>query len=301
MLPNFLVVGAQKSGTTSLHHYLQAHPDIYLPAQKETKFFVHEKYYCKGTGFYENEYFYSRNNETAVGEVDPDYLYYEGALPRIAHDLDLASLKLIFIFRNPVERAFSHYLMSYRRGQEPHTFEEAIETESVRIAEGHMENLRYSYVSRGYYLRQVERFLGYVDRSQMLFLLADDLEADPSACLQQVYTFLGVASDFVPSSLGERFHRATVPRSLSLLRWIKEPGSGKQLLRLLIPFSSLRQSLRAWLLRINQTNPGDLALNPETRKRLVELYRSENARLAAFLDRDLDHWNHLPDSPGRQS
>jgi hypothetical protein len=300
MLPNFLVVGAQKSGTTSLHHYLQAHPDIFLPAQKETKFFVHDKYYNKGIEFYDSEYFSERNSERAIGEVDPDYLYYEGALPRIAHDLDPATLKLIFIFRNPVERAFSHYLMTFRRGQEPLTFEEAIEAESVRISEGHMENLRYSYITRGYYLRQVERFLGCMDRSQMLFLLSEDLETDPSACLRQVYTFLGVASDFVPSNLGERFHRATVPRSLSLLRWIKGRGAGKRLLRLLIPSASLRQSLRDRLLHLNQTTPSDLVLKTETRKRLVELYRSENTRLAAFLGRNLDRWNLAPGDSGMQ-
>jgi hypothetical protein len=291
MLPNFLVVGAQKSGTTSLHHYLQAHPDIYLPAQKETKFFVHEKYYCKGIGFYETEYFSARNNEPAVGEVDPDYLFCAAALPRIVHDLDTATLKLIFIFRNPAERAFSHYLMSYRRGQEPLTFEEAIDAEPVRITEGHMENLRYSYVTRGYYLRQVERFLEFFDRSRMLFLLAEDLENDPLKCLNQVYAFLGVAGDFVPSNVGERFHRAMVPRSLSLLHWIKGRGRGKRLLRMLIPSAAMRQSLRDRLLRLNQTAPGDMVLNPDTRKRLVEAYRAENTRLAGFLGRNLDHWN----------
>lgn len=301
MLPNFLVVGAQKAGTTSLHHYLQAHPDIYLPAQKETKFFVHEKYYRRGIEFYEAEYFSARNSEHAVGEVDPDYLYYEGALPRIAHDLDPARLKLVFIFRNPVERAFSHYLMTYRRGQEPLTFEEAIEAEPVRITEGHMENLRYSYVIRGYYMRQVERILEKIDRSRMLFLLSEELEANPLECLRNVYAFLGVANDFLPSNLGERFHRATVPRSLSLLRRLKGKGPEKWLLRLLIPSTSLRQSLRDRLLRLNQTAPSDQILNANTREHLVELYRTENARLAAFLGRDLEHWNHAPGDSGAQS
>lgn len=300
MLPNFLVVGAQKSGTTSLHHYMQAHPDIYLPAQKETKFFVEEKYYHRGIEFYEAEYFSARNSERAVGEVDPEYLYCEEALPRIVRDLDPSALKLIFIFRNPVERAFSQYLMTYRRGQEPLSFEEAIEAEPVRISKCHMENLRYSYVARGFYLQQVERFLEYMDRSKMLFLLSEDLEANPLECLQQVYTFLGVASDFVPTNLGERFHRATVPRSLSLLRWINGQGAEKRLLRLLIPSASLRRTVRIWLLRHNQTTHSDIVLNAVTRGRLVELYRAENTRLAAFLGRNLDHWSRVPGSSRAQ-
>ena len=301
MLPNFLVVGAQKAGTTSLHHYLRVHPDIYLPAQKETKFFVHEKFYEKGAGFYEAKYFSERNVESAVGEVDPDYMYCEEALRRIARHLDLNSLRLIFVLRNPVDRAFSHYLMSYRRGQEPLDFETAIAQESTRIALGHMENLRYSYVTRGYYLRQVERFLEIVDRSRMLFLLSEDLETDALSAMRDVYRFLGVAEDFIPPNVGERFHRATVPRSRGLLRRLKGRGWEKQLLHLLIPSSTLRQSLRTGLLRINQTSHSDIVLESDTRRRLVELYRDENERLAAFLGRDLEHWDYPPGDSGTRS
>ena len=245
MLPNFLVVGAQKSGTTSLHEYLSAHPDVYLPLQKETHFFLHEKYYDRGIKFYEEEYFSARTHEPLIGEVDPDYMYSEQVLPRIVRHLDLDALKIVFIFRNPVERAFSQYLMEYRRGREPLSFHEAVETESSRIRQGHMENLRCSYVSRGYYLRQVERFLEYIDRSQMLFLLSEDLKTDALRCMREVYHFLGVSEEFVPPNIGEQFHRATVPRSLSLVRRVKGQGWEKRLLRLLIPSAALRQSLRS--------------------------------------------------------
>ena len=296
MLPNFLVVGAQKSGTTSLHNYLQTHPDVFLPAQKETKFFIEDRHYNKGIGFYESEYFSAHNGERAVGEVDPDYLYFEEALPRIAHELDTLSLKLIFILRNPAERAFSHYLMTYRRGLEPLSFEEAIEAEPERISRGYAEKMHFSYVSRGYYLRQIERFLEYMDRSQMLFLLTDDLKADPVACVQRVFSFLGVRDDFVPPNIGERFHRATVPRSVSLIRRIKGQGIEKRLVRFLIPSATLRQSLREQILRLNQTTPREeMVLADETRKRLIDVYGSENARLSTFIGRGLDHWDYVPD------
>ena len=290
MLPNFLVVGAQKSGTTSLHNYLIAHPDVYLPGRKETKFFVEDKFYDLGIKFYEEEYFSARIREPLVGEVDPDYMYCEQALPRIVHHLDLDALKIIFIFRNPVERAFSQYLMNYRRGREPLTFHEAIDTESSRIRRSHMDNLRYSYVARGNYLRQVERFLEYIDRSKLLFLLSEDLKTDALRCMRTVYHFLGVSEDFVPPNIGEQFHRAAAPRSPSLVRRIKGQGWEKPLLRLLIPSVVLRNSLRSYLLRINETSRVDMALAADERRRLAELFRSENDRLATFLGRDLSRW-----------
>lgn len=291
MLPNFLVVGAQKAGTTSLHNYLQAHPDIYLPAQKETKFFVHERHYSKGIGFYESAYFSERTVESAVGEVDPDYMYCEQSLPRIIQHLNPDSLKVIFIFRNPVERAFSQYLMNYRRGHESLSFEEAIATESSRIRLGHMENLRYSYATRGYYLRQVERFLQHIDRSRMLFLLSETLESDPVHCLQEVYRFLNVKEDFEPPNIGERFHQATAPRSHALARRLQVQGLERRLLRRFIPSTSLRRSLRNWLVRFNQSGQNTMRMDPEIHRQLVQDFSVENTRLADFLGRDLGSWS----------
>jgi hypothetical protein len=291
MLPNFLVVGAQKAGTTSLHHYLQAHPDIYLPAKKETKFFIHDRYYSKGIAFYEDTYFSEWGGEAAVGEVDPDYMYFEQALPRIGRHLDLTALKLIFIFRNPVDRAFSQYLMNYRRGHETLTFDQAIATESLRIQKGHMENLRYSYATRGYYLRQVERFLEHVDRSRILFLLSHDLEANPTRCIREVYQFLEVADAFVPPNIGERFHRATAPRSPMLARRLRGHGLERRVFRSLIPSASLRQSLRNGLLQLNQTGRSEMCLDPALGRQLAERFRVENTRLADFLYCDLGCWS----------
>lgn len=291
MLPNFLVVGAQKAGTTSLHNYLQAHPDIYLPPQKETKFFVHERHYSKGIGFYESAYFSERTVESAVGEVDPDYMYCEQSLPRIIQHLNPNSLKIIFIFRNPVERAFSQYLMNYRRGHESLSFEEAIATESSRIRLGHMENLRYSYATRGYYLRQVERFLQHIDRSRMLFLLSETLESDPVRCLQEVYRFLNVKEDFEPPNIGERFHQASAPRSHVLARKLQEQGLERRLLRRFIPSMSLRRSLRKWLARFNQAGQNTMTMDPEIHQQLVQDFSAENKRLADFLDHDLGSWS----------
>jgi hypothetical protein len=289
MLPNFLVVGAQKSGTTSLYKYLKTHPDIYLPAQKETKFFVHERFYNQGISYYK-QYFSEWNQERAVGEVDPEYMYVEESIDRMIRHLDFGSTKFIFIFRNPIDRAFSHYLMSYRRGQEPLTFEEAVALEEKRIKKGLMENLRYSYVNRGFYLRQINRFLEHTDKSNMLFLLTEDLSKNTLQCLQSVFKFLDVSQDFTPPNVGQTFHRATAPHSIKLLQRINNQGVEKKLLRVLIPWKNTRDKLRATLLKINQNHNHNIALSNQMRQNLHKVFQEENQRLAKFLNRDLNHW-----------
>ena len=92
MLPNFFVVGAQKCATTSLYYYLREHPEIYLPMDKETKFFVRDDEYIKGIKYYESEYFSDYNGEKAIGEIDPDYMYFENTLERISKHIDLRNL-----------------------------------------------------------------------------------------------------------------------------------------------------------------------------------------------------------------
>jgi hypothetical protein len=133
--------------------------------------------------------------------------------------------------------------------------------------------------------------LEYIDRSKVLFLLSEDLKRDSVRSMREVYHFLGISDDFVPPNIGQQFHRATVPRSLGLLRRIKGQGWEKGMLRMLIPSPALRKSLRRKLLRINQTSRVDVVLHESERRRLLELFRSENERLAQFLGRDLDHWN----------
>jgi hypothetical protein len=287
---NFLVVGAQKAGTTSLHRYMIEHPEIYLPSQKETKFFVDDRLYNKGIGFYKERHFSGWNGEHAVGEVDPEYMYYEKALDRIVQHFDVSVTKFIFLLRNPIDRAFSHYVMTYRRGRETLSFQDALAQEQERISIGYMENLHFSYAQRGYYLRQIERFLEVTPRENMLFLLSDDLKEDRQKCLSSVFSFLGVANDFVPSGINEQFHRSTWPRSVGLVRFIRNGGRAKSLLRMLVPSRHLRDKMRRNALAWNQTQTVKLHLSEDARRHLALVFKEENARLAAFLGRDLSHW-----------
>ena len=131
-LPNFFVVGAQKAGTTSLHHYLAKHPNICLPKQKETKFFVDDSLYDKGIEYYESNYFSNCGAKTVVGEVDPDYMYFPIAVERIkrhvvrmlrdGEDLRRGSLRRLQVSTSftchGFPRAGSGSLTSHRAGRD---------------------------------------------------------------------------------------------------------------------------------------------------------------------------------------
>lgn len=289
MLPNFFIVGAQKCGTTSLHSYLESHPELYLPPGKETKFFVDDARYVKGVQYYQDHWFAGAMSGQLIGEVDPDYMYFEVVLERMAEVLDLKKTKFIFVFREPVSRAFSHYLMSYRRGIEPLSFEQAIAAEPERIRRGYYERLHYSYLDRGYYYRQVIRFMQRVDEKQVLFILAEDLSQASERVMAEVFQFLGVDSR-LDANEWRRQHTVTVPKSPRLTQAVISQGLHKSIIRLLIPFSGPRKKLRQFILDWNQTEKINIILNVNTRDRLRAMFREENEKLSGLIGRDLAHW-----------
>ena len=285
-----MVVGAQKSGTTSLHHYLGFHPSVFLPATKETKFFVDPERYQNGPSYYREEYFGSVQAGQTAGEVDPDYMYFSEALDRMQSCLDVSKLKIIFLLRDPVERAFSHYLMTLRRGHEPLSFGDAVQAEAERLSTAaYFDRMHYSYVDRGRYVGQIRRFLEVFDRQNTLVLFTEELEHSPADLMHSVFEFIGVdGSGFVGET--ERFHQAEVPRNLWLLRRIKQADTlEKRILRGLVP-SALRAKWRASLLQMNQKpNSGENAvtMEKEVRVQLRDHYRPFDQQLVELVGRAL--------------
>ena len=292
MLPNFFVVGAQKAGTTSLHNYLCSHPDIFLPTMKETKFFADDERYIKGLSYYLSEHFSTWHGEKAVGEIDPDYMYFEQVLERMDVNLDLRATKFIFVLRNPVDRAFSHYLMTVRRGVENLSFEEAIRLESKRISKDYLTKMHFSYISRGFYLPQIQRFLAYLDKTNMLFILSDDLKNNTLDALTSCYRFLSVEEAVIPPDLDVLHHVAMAPRSKRLLQLILRESLAKKLFHMLVPSDKVRKKFRKKMLEMNQTSEHGLVMQEDTRRMLAGMYREHNSQLAEFIGRDLSHWDY---------
>ena len=196
-LPDFLILGAQKAGTTALYAYLRWHPEITGPSFKEVSFF--DRHYVRGERWYRAHL--PARPRGIVGEASPSYLFHPLAPERVARMLPDA--RLIALLRNPVDRAFSHYQHEVALGRESLSFEEAIDREDERMR-GEVERMladpsyfshawwNFTYLARGRYAEQLERWFASFPQEQLLVLLTDELAADTGATYRRVLDFLRV-------------------------------------------------------------------------------------------------------------
>ncbi|MBE7217784.1 MAG: sulfotransferase [Caulobacteraceae bacterium] len=196
---DFLIAGVQKGGTTALHAQLQRHPALGLPDEKELHFFDDEAqdwsapdlaaYHARFAGL---------EGRARLGEATPIYLYWAPALERIARYR--ADMRLVLVFRDPVERAWSHWRMEKARGFDAAPFAWAIREGRARVDDPASpgQHRVYSYVERGFYAPQLARAHALFGRERVLALRSEDLDADPGATVAQVSRFLGVAPPEVP-------------------------------------------------------------------------------------------------------
>ncbi len=203
VLPDFLVIGVMKGGTTSFFNYLTRHPQVNPPFRKEIKFF--DIHYPEGLGWYRAHFpiRFKMKPGTMTGEATPYYIFHPTAPNRIARVLP--SVRLIALLRNPVDRAYSHYNHMVRVGREPLPFEEAIEHEAERlvgeeekiIADPHYStftHLHYSYLARGRYIEQLQKWLAIFPRQQMLILASEELYTSPATAYRKAIEFLGLSA-----------------------------------------------------------------------------------------------------------
>jgi Sulfotransferase domain len=270
MLPNFVVIGPPRCGTTWLHYNLKKHPEVFVPNAGEVHFFDTD--FDKSLAHYES-FFDAWSGQKAVGEITPSYLsgaYSANArIPEMMRDC-LPRAKLIAVLRNPVERAYSHYLHNVAQDacNLRLTFEEKLEQ-------------RPQILREGLYADHLTRYLELFDRRQMLILLYDDLQANVFAFLRRIYEFLEVDPSFVSGIEGLRRNSAHGRGYLGRSRFIWHAARAAAK----VGFVGLGERLR-------QANSRDWpAMSAETRRRLVELYRPSNERLSRLIDRDLSHWN----------
>ena len=191
---DFLIVGAQKAGTTALFDHLAEIPALELPAVKEAHFFDDEERVDWAAPDYAPYHALFADRKRLWGEATPIYVYWPNALGRIrAYN---PAIRLIFLVRDPVERAWSHWKMEYARGKETEPFGWCIRDGRARMAEATPYpgfHRVYSYVERGYYGRQLARLLDLFPREQLLVLHSDELRQDPTDAIGRICDFLRVA------------------------------------------------------------------------------------------------------------
>jgi hypothetical protein len=197
--PDFLVIGAQRSGSTSLYAYLTQHPQVAPAAQKEVKFF--STFFDRGWGWYRRQFPDPLPAGAVTGEATPYYLFHPHAPRRVA--ARLPRTRLIAVLRDPVDRALSHWAHETAGGTEWLPFAEAIAAEPDRLAgerermladEGYVSSAlqHHSYLARGRYAEQLEGWFARVPRERLLVLRSEDLYADPAAAVRRATDFLGL-------------------------------------------------------------------------------------------------------------
>jgi len=189
---DFIVAGAQKSGTTALHYFLEKHPNITMGDQQEIHFFDDDATFA-ATVDYErlHKHYPLVASSTIAGDCTPSYLYFKPTVERIWNYNP--KIKLLVLLRNPVERAFAHWNMQRFKGREPLDFFDAIREEKTRIAGARpTEARRFAYVDRGFYAEQLERVFQFFPRKQVKVVKFEEFKDKQRETLVSIFSFLGL-------------------------------------------------------------------------------------------------------------
>jgi hypothetical protein len=274
VLPTFLVIGARKAGTVAMYVYLRDHPQVFMSATKELRFFVAERNWDKGLDWYERQ-FEDAGDAVAVGEATPGYTSYPehtGVPERIAKVLPEA--RLVYVVRHPIERMRSDYFDQVLRGAERAPIDQALRGDP-------------GYLDRSRYALQVDQYMEHFPPEQLLVIRSEDLRGARRATLRRVYGFLGVDEGWESPVLAREYHRTAewrVPRpSLESVRGSRSyralsrlaPRSVKKVVR---PLITRKAGQRA------PEIPDDL------RKRLADILTEDVRRLRAYMQPDFDGW-----------
>lgn len=281
-LPSFLVIGAMKAGTTSLHHYLDAHPDLYLPGTKELNFFRDERSFARGEGWYRRQFAGAAPHQIA-GEVSPDYSkhpHHRGAPERIAGLIPDA--RLVYLLRHPVDRMLSMYLHQLVAGRETRPADVAL-----------VEDPHYLEVSC--YGMQLERYLDHFHLEQMLVLTSEALAADRGTVMAQIHRFVGV--DPLPgtaTAVDGTWYRGETRRRRGLLA---RAAAGSDVARR--AFGRLPAPVQHAVRRAGSrpVDPGSRLLSAPAERAVVDLLRPDLERLHRYAPDGVRSWGLLEGAP----
>ena len=274
-LPNFMCIGAAKSGTTSLYDILRQHSEIYLPSFKEPHFFDIPSVYNNGLDWYKEMYFSKVKEEFCIGDFTPTYFFEKQAAKRIYDNLG-EHVKFIIILRDPVDRAYSHYLHSKRDLHEDLTFIEALEKESERMSQGdYLSRLRFSYVLQGMYFHMLEEYLKFFKKENFLILsFEDEFIAKREETINRIFSFLELDYQFLNININS--NRASQPRFRFMKKIMKDHGLIRNIIKQLVPSLITRQIIKNTIQKLNLKPYSPLPLSIENKKIIFDKYFKED-------------------------
>lgn len=284
-----MICGAQKAGTTSLLHYLNAHQQIIKQLVKEFAYFVLDDMYESGYKSAFEKYFEApqKNNKKVVAK-SVGIMYMPKAIKRLyEHN---AKTHIVLLLRNPVERAYSNYFYALRKGDETIlSFEQAIEAEPRRLREDANLWRNCAYLDRGIYCKSIEEFLKYFPKNQLHIYLFEDFKKDPEKICKEIFSILGLEND-VAIDYQKKHNEKAMAKSSFLA---KATGNNSRIKKIIKTFigTKLRKSLKGKIQKMNETTFDQPAMNAETRKKLIEFYLPFNQELGALTGLNISNWN----------
>lgn len=282
-LPNFIIFGAVKGGTSSLYHYCKQHPDIYMSPLKEARFFAYDETDPEFQGKAKNRFpirrmdeyralFEGVSGQTVIGEASPQYLRSQIAAVRIKQVIP--HVKLLASLRHPVDRIYSGYTMSVRAGSENRSIEDVFRDRRL--------------LDSSCYYESVKRYFELFGRDQIKIIIFEDFTDRTLYLMQEIFTFLGVDEGFVPD-VTEKYNSGRIPRNKILEQVIHRTKSLRRVMAPVEPFLPKRlRNVCTKLRNMNLARPP--ALPSDTRAELSGYFRDDILRLQDLLRRDLSVW-----------
>ena len=286
MKVDFFIVGAPKAGTTSLYHYLKEHPEIEMSSQKEPDYFSDIPLQEQGMYYGKNrintldkyESLFAQKEGVIYGEGSVSYLFYEN----VAEDIKKynPNAKIIIMLRNPIDRAFSHYLMDYRLGLVSDSFEDIINKKS-KYKNVHLFYQQYVEVSE--YAMQIQRYCNVFSTDNLLLIDYEDFKGDVAGTVDLVYDFLKVSTEFA-ADVNTKHNTFTMPKNKGI-RFIYSFVFLRKILTFIFPIS-LVENIKGLLFKVDKKPK----LLEETRNQLKQFFSDDVRELGSVLGKDYSKW-----------
>ncbi len=297
-LPNFILAGFPKCGSTSLHYYLKEHPEIFMPDQKELHYFTYDiiSKQNKGKGDLEIKKFhvgdfssYQKHyedveNQKMIGDASPSYANYPEVFPKIKETLG-NDTKVIVLLRDPVKRAYSNYLHLRREDRETQPFYEALQLESERRQMGYGDFWYYRFNSS--YYDKVKLLKESFD--EVLIITFEEFIKNPNKGIDDLYSFLSVSRDFRPESLNTQFNPGGVYKKNIVTNFIFRQSKLKSNIKKWIPIGTPIKKAKIKLIKkYKEPTP---PIDPKAEEYLINVLKNDVEKLSRDFGVDISYWN----------
>ena len=288
-LPNFMCIGAAKSGTTSLYDILSQHSEVFTPSFKEPHFFDIPSNYQNGVEWYEKTYFKGVKDEKCIGDFSPTYLFEAQSPQRILNDIG-ADVKFIIILRNPVDRAYSHYLHSKRDEHEKLSFRDALFLEENRTNKNdYLTYLRLSYVGQGMYSQMLKRYFKLFSKENFLIInFEQEFISQREDTMHRISSFLELTPEDI--NINILSNKASKARYIWLKKFMKKTGWMREVIRNMISSLKIRQIIKNRIQRANLRADTPNKLSEKEKQQIYNTYfKSEVQELEKLLNKRM-YW-----------